>query len=283
MAPGGVVTLPPGSVVSAGGSALPPGNVFVVSAGTVITVPPPPPPPAEDAVPPAPPAPGAAATPPKPGTVLNLPAGTLVLVPATTPAGSPPVRPKKAPPKLIPLTIGDRFLGVGLTLTDVLVSGAAIVSLGLLLATWIKRLGRAVAASVVIYLAMSVGWIFALEILESMMNPARFNPATGGYEANGAPWWYDSLWLVSPVASIAPMEALAESAREPRMRTWLCILAALAIKAGFAAIAFELTVRTFDRALGRVVESKPAGLARAEARRARLSGRAAGLVTPAAS
>ena len=45
----------------------------------------------------------------------------------------------------------DRLAMAGLPVLLFLVQGAAVASLGLLLATWVRRLGRAVAASVTIY------------------------------------------------------------------------------------------------------------------------------------
>ena len=43
----------------------------------------------------------------------------------------------------------------------VLSSGAAITSLGLAMATWCPRLGRAVGLTVSLYLLVTVGWLFA--------------------------------------------------------------------------------------------------------------------------
>ncbi len=242
------VALPPGTVISP----LPPG-AFVAQAG-----------------------PGVFVTYVPPGTVVASPSGgTFVAKPPTGP--SPAAAPKvELPP--VPLAIGERLLAVGLTVADVAASGAAIVSLGLLLATWIKRLGRAVAASVIAYLFMAIGWIILLEFADSL-----FSPVTAAGERFESPWWLGGLISLSPIAGcIMPIEALDPSSPQSRTKDWLGIALAIAIKGGFAALAFELTVRTFDRALGRVVESRPASLVKAQARRVR-RGRAAALVTPGAS
>ncbi len=245
---GGMVALPPGTVVSP----MPPG-AFVAQVGTGVFV-----------------------TYVPPGTVVASPSGGTFV--AGAPTGTAPAKPPRVKLTGIPLTIGERLLTVGLTVADVGVSGAAIVSFGLLVATWIKRLGRAVAASVIAYLFMAIGWIILLEFAESL-----FNPVTAAGERFESPWWLSSLISLSPIAgSIMPMETLDPSSLESRAKDWLAIALGIAIKGGFAALAFELTVRTFDRALGRVVESRPAGRVKAQARRARRS-RAAGLITPATS
>ena len=52
-----------------------------------------------------------------------------------------------------------RFWGVALMAALILAYGAAITSLGLALATWIPRMGRAAALTVGLYTFMSIGWI----------------------------------------------------------------------------------------------------------------------------
>ena len=53
-----------------------------------------------------------------------------------------------------------RFVGVSMVLGLILAYGAAITSLGLALATWVRRMGRAVALSVGIYALVTVGGFF---------------------------------------------------------------------------------------------------------------------------
>jgi ABC-type transport system involved in multi-copper enzyme maturation permease subunit len=52
-----------------------------------------------------------------------------------------------------------RFWGVALMAALILAYGAAITSLGLALATWIPRMGRAAALTVGLYTFMSIAWI----------------------------------------------------------------------------------------------------------------------------
>ena len=68
----------------------------------------------------------------------------------------------------------QQWLVVPLFVAYVLSAGAAITSLGLAMATWCRRVGRAVAATVVIYVAIAAGWMFLVMAL------ARMGPRTEG-------------------------------------------------------------------------------------------------------
>src|SRR5262249_32710532 len=64
------------------------------------------------------------------------------------------------------LAIGThRFQASGLMIAAILAYGAWVTSLGLLLATWIKRLGRAVATSAAIYALITAGWLAIVSIV----------------------------------------------------------------------------------------------------------------------
>ena len=61
----------------------------------------------------------------------------------------------------------ERWSDVLVLIVYIFCSGAAITSLGLAMATWLPRVSSAVAATVTIYLAITVGWLFVVLILES--------------------------------------------------------------------------------------------------------------------
>jgi ABC-type transport system involved in multi-copper enzyme maturation permease subunit len=75
-----------------------------------------------------------------------------------------------------------RWLGVPLIIALILAQGAAVTSLGLALATWVSRIGRAVVLSVSAYVLVTVGWIFFLlvavprshELQEGLMAASPF-------------------------------------------------------------------------------------------------------------
>jgi ABC-type transport system involved in multi-copper enzyme maturation permease subunit len=116
----------------------------------------------------------------------------------------------------------------------VLAYGATLASLGLALATWIPRLGRAVAATVATYVVVTVGVFFLFLSL--------WNDDIGAGLAVASPFF-------GPIyAMIAFMErgGLDRDTGPFWLRSWV-ILYALA--AGLLAWA---TLATFDRCLGRV-------------------------------
>jgi hypothetical protein len=154
-------------------------------------------------------------------------------------------------PRLVPLTTLDRLLSVTLCTADFLASSALIVSLGLALATWVRRLGRAVALSVIAYFLLGIGWIFFFELL-----------VLGALRQTG--WMQDNLqWLSVTVTSFSPiggpinpissLEQFAYSSRKPQ---WIGQGVVLTIKMVVAWLVFLLTVKTFDRCVGRVSESR---------------------------
>jgi ABC-type transport system involved in multi-copper enzyme maturation permease subunit len=133
---------------------------------------------------------------------------------------------------------GGSWLSYFLLLLSVAAYGAAITSLGLALATWMSRLGRAVALCVAVYVVFSIGWPF---LIASMMGPEPFgrslviaSPAIGAFAATS---------MISP----HPLPDwrgtfIAASA------TWMLIYVAIAWAL------FAATRSTFDRCLGRMPE-----------------------------
>ena len=61
----------------------------------------------------------------------------------------------------------DRWSDVLVLIVYIFCSGTTITSLGLAMATWLPRVSSAVAATVTIYLAITVGWLFVVMMLES--------------------------------------------------------------------------------------------------------------------
>ena len=65
---------------------------------------------------------------------------------------------------LLAVGSGHFFAYLGL-LALIAAYGAAIISLGLALATWVSRLGRAVALCVTAYVGFSVGWLILIAFI----------------------------------------------------------------------------------------------------------------------
>ncbi len=114
----------------------------------------------------------------------------------------------------------------------VLAYGAAVTSLGLALATWVPRLGRALTLSVAAYVLVTAGWFFL--VLATMDAPEGRGPAAA------SPFYGVMFPLLWPEDSIE------------WSLTWAVVYAAV------AAILLLVTLQTFDRCLGRI-DGRPRG------------------------
>ena len=150
----------------------------------------------------------------------------------------------------VPLTSGDRILAVVFCTLDMIVSCAILVSLGLLIATWVPRLGRAVAISVAAYFLIGIGWVILVQFL---FQEFRRNISSEG--VNQVRWIETCLMALSPIfgpmMSITVLEQYWDVSRAPIWNSvWIVILA----KAAFAGTLLWLTINSFDRCMGRVSE-----------------------------
>ena len=159
----------------------------------------------------------------------------------------------------LPLTLGDRIVAVGFCAADYLFSCALLVSLGLLIATRVPTLGRAVALSVIVYLLIGIGWMIVAERL--FTNPLLFSLRSdldSRYR-----WLRLCAMSVSPVfGPINPIEVLqqlSDASRVPsseisRVPIWIGIGIVILTKAIVAGVVLWLTIKTFDRCMGRASE-----------------------------
>jgi ABC-type transport system involved in multi-copper enzyme maturation permease subunit len=132
-----------------------------------------------------------------------------------------------------------RLINPFLLVATILAMGAAVTSLGLALATWVSRVGRAVAAAVTIYVLVTVGWLF---LAMSM----------GRGPNHGELWAMASPFFGPGNLTFHGAEA-ASSSRDEYVNIFgfgWCVF----YLAG-AAVLYILTLVTFDRRLGRVSDS----------------------------
>ena len=157
---------------------------------------------------------------------------------------------------VMPLTLADRFKAPLCIIADILVSGALIVSIGLLLATWISRVGRAVGASVMIFFLLGIGWPIASEFcLQSLRIAQVLGTENDKYQSLN-----QALPCLSPAfGTMTSMQMLTGISFHPRDTLWIYLAVVIVIKLAGALFLGWLTVKTFNRRLGRVVESRPAG------------------------
>ena len=122
----------------------------------------------------------------------------------------------------------------------VLVYGATITSLGLAFATWLSRLGRAMSATIIAYVAVSVGWVFLVFLTASNE-------------------WAMGLACASPFYGAGLLTAdmtgqLGGGPRRFELLTWSTFwMVAYAVA---AAALYFLTLVTFDGRLGRTGSSR---------------------------
>jgi ABC-type transport system involved in multi-copper enzyme maturation permease subunit len=157
--------------------------------------------------------------------------------------------------------VADGWIGLLLMIGLILAYAAAITSLGLAMATWIPRLGRVVTASVMVYVLVAVGWPIVMQVLPNLpaFRTAPFHqqpdwdglsfasPFFGIYattEWAARPWFVSYNYL--GLGSGRPLAR--EGATWPLI--WMGVYSAIALILAFA------TLRTFDRCVGRVPESR---------------------------
>jgi ABC-type transport system involved in multi-copper enzyme maturation permease subunit len=146
---------------------------------------------------------------------------------------------------LAPLTSTDRILAVVWIMADFLASGALIVTIGLFLATWISRVGRAVGASVVIFVVLGIGWPFASQLL---MFPLGMDSSM----RQALPC------LSPPFGTMTSLQMLTGITFDPRGEIWLYLGIVILIKLAGAGFLLGLTLWTFNRCLERVDDRRPA-------------------------
>lgn len=155
--------------------------------------------------------------------------------------------------KPIPVTTWDRVLAPTFCTLDYLASGAAIVSLGIVLATWVRQLGRAVVISVIAFFAIAIGWIVLAQFAYHRVMFSRL--AADWHQKH--PYVQLVLIAVSPMGGpIAPLDLLEQYAQAPRTEGWIGLGCIIVIKLAVAAGLLAVAIATFDRCMGRVPESR---------------------------
>ena len=135
-----------------------------------------------------------------------------------------------------------RWIKYLLFLALLLAYSAVIVSLGLALATWLKRLGRAAASCVAGYVALAIGWpalVITLGLGIVRVNDHVVLPLVIGSPLYGT--LFGTMGLSGPHRG--PGDAVD---------IWIGVGLWIAIYGALATFLFETTVATFDRCLGRV-------------------------------
>ncbi len=148
----------------------------------------------------------------------------------------------------------DRVAFACLPTALLLAQGAVVTSFGLALATWMRRLGRAIAASVAAYALVAFGWLVALEmgavpsILSWLALIARDDQDAFRFfttiEASTCPLG----------AQITPFQSLEWAAALSRYAFYIGHVIVLLFTMGVAFLFLGLTLATFNRSMGRMPE-----------------------------
>ena len=137
----------------------------------------------------------------------------------------------------------------------ILAEGAFLVSLGLALATWIKRPGQATAGTITTLVAAVVGWVVMgvyLPLLNYLGIDSRheiLNELLGMGVMMGSPFFNSFLPLL-----VASKDFIGVAAEARQVAVLILVVCWTAIYTGVAWALFEATVRTFDRCLGRMAD-----------------------------
>jgi ABC-type transport system involved in multi-copper enzyme maturation permease subunit len=131
---------------------------------------------------------------------------------------------------------GEYLYASALVVVTILAHGAAITSIGLLLATWIPRQSRAIGISVTLFVVIAIGWPLVIQASSS----GRQGPPRGA--------------ALSPIFAV---EVLVDELSGPEDRFRDILWEVTAWDAGVILTAIGLmgwTARSFDRCLGRMAE-----------------------------
>jgi ABC-type transport system involved in multi-copper enzyme maturation permease subunit len=167
----------------------------------------------------------------------------------------PPWLPARMYSMARPVKDADRVIAGVLPAAFFLVHTAAVTSLGLALATWLRRTGVAVAVSVMTFVVMSIGWIVVVEsALRSLLNSRQWR--TGWLNDDQCQSIIQGLTALSPAGGqVTPFEVLNVAWNRERTFSWEVLLVELAVVAVVALVFLGLTLLSFNRCMGRMNES----------------------------
>ena len=138
---------------------------------------------------------------------------------------------------------GGHWISYLLLLGLIMTYCAVITSLGLVMATWVSRLGRAVALSVSAYVVFSIGWVVLIFLLSI---PGRANDHFMIPMVMGSPF-YGTVFATMAVTPEPHFPGGASTAGFGAF-IWTVIDCVVAL------LLFLTALATFDRCLGRVSE-----------------------------
>jgi hypothetical protein len=135
-----------------------------------------------------------------------------------------------------------------------LTQGAVVASFGLALATWMRRVGRAIAVSVTAYVLVSIGWLFALE-LELVPLALHEIGVLSPEDMDGATFFSIVAANLSPLgAHLSGEFAMRLGPAPDRYAYYIGCVLVLLFTVAVALIFLAITLATFNRSMGRMPE-----------------------------
>jgi ABC-type transport system involved in multi-copper enzyme maturation permease subunit/Na+-transporting methylmalonyl-CoA/oxaloacetate decarboxylase gamma subunit len=150
----------------------------------------------------------------------------------------------------------DRLAFMCLPTALFLAQGAVITSFGLALATWMRRVGRAIAASVAVYAVIAIGWVISIEL--------DIVPDTLSWLGLLAPNDNDADLFFSLIgaslcpfgAQLAPFQSVDWPDAANRNAFYIGQVIVFLLTMGLAFVFLGLTLATFNRSMGRMSERR---------------------------
>jgi ABC-type transport system involved in multi-copper enzyme maturation permease subunit len=163
------------------------------------------------------------------------------------------------PPQMMhsvrPANTADRLLAGILPVAFLAAHAAAVTSLGLALATWLRHTGRAVAVSVAAFVIMAIGWPLTIALAIRPILEWWLGAPWGSPEMQWAFTLEQALVALSPMGGqTSPSDILRNGWSSDRTFAWWALLIELAIVVLVAAAFLGLTLLTFNRCMGRMNE-----------------------------
>jgi hypothetical protein len=186
--------------------------------------------------------------------LVILPGIAAAVIAATVPDVPPRFRAGWTGGAIGPIGLADRVLAPVLLVAEMLSWGATFTSLGLLLATWTPRVGRAIGISLAVFLLLSFGWLFLavfaiLPALTIWLNE-RFN-----MDAIDLIWIEQGIVAFSPMAAPITIIQTLDSVGAGRWQFWVIMSVWCLLAWAAAGAMYLLALRSFDRRLGRMRET----------------------------
>ncbi|MFI5458121.1 MAG: hypothetical protein ACHRXM_22020 [Isosphaerales bacterium] len=179
-----------------------------------------------------------------------LPAIGAVFIAASAPEVSPRVG--RFQPTPAPLDVIDRIAYVFLPMGMLLAQGAAVISMGLALATWSRRVGRAVAMSVTAYAFVAFISPILIEIMPEAL--IGLGLVARGDQASMA-FFTEVVATACPIGGQLVTSLTASfPTSQSRVAFYIGQVIVLLATLGFSLIVLASTIATFDRCVGRVSE-----------------------------